>query len=79
MRATSLSTLVQMAASETGVTLLPSLAVPVENRGDALCLRRFSDPPKRTIALVWRRRSALEMTLRPLAETMRKVYRRLVA
>lgn len=78
VRATSLPTLAQMAASGAGVTLLPSLAVPVENRRGTLNLRRFTaSGPKRTIALVWRRRSALEPTLRPLGETMKRIYRRI--
>lgn len=78
VRATSLPTLAQMAASGAGATLLPSLAVDVENRRGTLRIRRFAGtPPNRTIALVWRHESALEPTLRPVAETMRKVYRRL--
>jgi LysR family hydrogen peroxide-inducible transcriptional activator len=54
-RATSLPTLVQMAASGDGLTLLPSLAVPVENRRHTLRIRSFTaaNAPGRTIALVW--------------------------
>ncbi len=78
VRATSLSTLAQMAASGAGGTLLPSLAIDVENRRGTLRIRRFAgDPPKRTIALVWRRGSALEPTLHPIGQTMGKVYRKL--
>ena len=59
-------------------TLLPSLAIDVENRRETLRIRRFAgDPPKRTIALVWRRGSALEPTLHPIGQTMGKVYRKL--
>lgn len=71
-RATSLSTLVQMASAGAGVTLLPSLALPVENRRSQLRVRRFASPgPGRTLALAWRRGSAFRMPLNRLAETIR--------
>ncbi|MDI1480481.1 LysR substrate-binding domain-containing protein [Polyangium sp. y55x31] len=74
-RATSLATLTQMVAGGAGVTLLPSLAVPLENRRDALRIRPFAPRgPARTLALVWRRGSALESTLRPVGETLRSAY-----
>lgn len=74
-RATSLATLVQMAAGGVGVTLLPSLAVPVENRHKVLHVRAFAPKaPSRTLALCWRRGSALGKTVTALGETMRKVY-----
>lgn len=72
-RATSLSTLAQMVAGGAGVTLLPEMALPVEARRADLEVRRFAAPaPARTIALVWRARSALAGVLRPLASTMRR-------
>jgi LysR family transcriptional regulator, hydrogen peroxide-inducible genes activator len=71
-RATSLPTLVQMAAGGDYVTLLPRMAVPVENRRDTLCVRELSPKaPSRTIALVFRRGSAREETLRAIGEAMR--------
>lgn len=74
-RATSLPTLSQMVAAGSGVTLLPELAIDVENRRGLLALRRFSDPPpKRTIVLAWRRGSALAEALRRLAGEARKIY-----
>ena len=74
-RATSLSTLAQMVASGAGVTLLPELAVPTEARRAELSIRAFAQPgPKRTIALVWRRRSPLEPALRQLAATARAAH-----
>jgi LysR family hydrogen peroxide-inducible transcriptional activator len=74
-RATSLATLVQMVAGGAGVTLLPGLAVPVENRRDELRLRPFAPKvPSRTLALVWRRGSAFEITLKPVGETLRAAY-----
>jgi LysR family transcriptional regulator, hydrogen peroxide-inducible genes activator len=74
-RATSLSTLSQMVASGTGVTLLPKLAAPVENRRGLLSLRRFGNPaPHRTIVLAWRRRSALSESLKQVAARARIAF-----
>lgn len=74
-RATSLPTLAQMVAGGAGVTLLPRIAVPTENRHHALKLRPFAPRvPERTIALAWRRHSPLAATLSPLAAAMREAY-----
>jgi LysR family hydrogen peroxide-inducible transcriptional activator len=71
-RATSMSTLAQMVAGGGGVTLLPAMAVPTEAQRAGLAVRRLAEPvPKRTIALVWRRRSPLGPALAQLAETVR--------
>lgn len=68
LRATSLSTLTQMVSAGVGITLLPGIAVPVENRGGQLEVRRFTTSgPHRTIALVWRPQSPFAETLRELA------------
>jgi LysR family hydrogen peroxide-inducible transcriptional activator len=78
-RATSLSTLAQMAAGGAGVTLLPRLSVPVENRRGALVVRPFAPPvPARTLVLVWRPRSPLAPSLRPLAGALGESLRRVV-
>lgn len=78
-RATSLATLVQMAAGGVGVTLLPSLAVSVENRHKVLHVRAFAPKvPSRTLALCWRRGAALGKTLSALGENMRRVYETMV-
>jgi LysR family hydrogen peroxide-inducible transcriptional activator len=75
-RATSLATLAQMVAGGAGVTLLPRIAIPVENRRSELVVRRLASPePHRTIALVWRPRSPLGPALRRLALTMREACR----
>lgn len=75
-RATSLATLAQMVSSGAGITLLPSLAVPVENRRGQLEIRPFSKPrPGRTIALVWRPRSPFADALVELSRTIRAGYR----
>lgn len=72
-RATSLSTLAQMVAAGAGVTLLPRLALPVENRHAELAVRRLASPePHRTLALVWRPRSPLGPALRQLAGSIRE-------
>ena len=71
-RATSLSTLSQMVSSGVGVTLLPSIAVPIESQRSHLSIRPFARPtPYRTVVLGWRRRSALADTLRKIAGTLR--------
>jgi LysR family transcriptional regulator, hydrogen peroxide-inducible genes activator len=74
-RATSLPTLVQMVAGGAGVTLLPELAIPTESPRAGLAVRPFADPaPERSIALVWRKQSALADTLRAVAAVMREAY-----
>ena len=50
-----MATLVQLVSSGMGLTLLPEMAVPFENRDGALELVAFADPPPaRDIGLVWR-------------------------
>jgi LysR family transcriptional regulator, hydrogen peroxide-inducible genes activator len=74
-RATSLPTLVQMVAGGAGVTLLPELAVSTESPRAGVEVRAFADPaPERSIALVWRKQSALVEALRAVAVVMRKAY-----
>jgi LysR family hydrogen peroxide-inducible transcriptional activator len=74
-RATSLPTLCQMVAGGAGVTLLPRLAVEVENRRDLLRVREFFRPaPHRTIVLTWRRRSSLAASLRLVAQAARAAF-----
>jgi LysR family hydrogen peroxide-inducible transcriptional activator len=71
-RATSLTTLVQMALGGAGVTLLPAMSLPVENRDGALAVRRFEAPaPRRTIVLAWRRQSSRAPALLQVAEALR--------
>jgi LysR family hydrogen peroxide-inducible transcriptional activator len=59
VRASSLTTLVQMVAGGFGVTLIPEGAVPVEvHPDDQVVLRRFEAPePTRTLGLLWRKAS----------------------
>jgi LysR family transcriptional regulator, hydrogen peroxide-inducible genes activator len=73
-RATSLATLVQMVGTSSGVTLLPALSLAVENRRSHLAIRPFVRPvPGRTLAIVWRRGSALKTTLQGVAKIVRTV------
>ncbi len=68
--ATSMETLRQMVAANTGITLMPTLSVkppvaPTEN----LVTRTFSGhPPRRTIAMVWRKSSAMNPFLEQTAD-----------
>jgi LysR family hydrogen peroxide-inducible transcriptional activator len=77
LRATSLSTLAQMVSSGSGITLLPQIAVAVENRRGHLAVRPFTAPaPHRTIALIWRPQSPFADTFRDLADVFRSALRR---
>ncbi len=71
-RATSLATLVQMVSTGKAVTLLPTIALTVENRRSQLRVRKFAAPgPGRTLALAWRRGAAMADTLRAVADAIR--------
>lgn len=73
--ATGLSTLVQMVGAGMGVTLLPRMAVAVENRRGQLAIRRFKSPaPGRTIVLAWRRGSALGRPLTAVVGVVRDAW-----
>jgi LysR family hydrogen peroxide-inducible transcriptional activator len=72
-RATSLPTLVQMVASNAGITLLPRLAAAVELERADIVVRRFEPPePARTLGLVWRPTSTITRSLVELATSMRQ-------
>lgn len=79
--ATSLETLRQMVAAEVGITLMPLLAVkPPIAATSNLVIRPFSgNAPFRTIALVWRRSSALGPFLHELAASFRDLPTGLLA
>lgn len=73
LRATGLSTLVQMVAAGGGVTLLPSLALAVENRRGQLRVRAFVAPaPSRTLVLAWRKGHARRQALQAIGAVLRK-------
>ena len=71
-RATSLATLVQMVSAGSGITLLPKLAVEVENRRGQIEIRPFVPPaPSRTIALVWRPSSPFGAAFHELGDALK--------
>jgi LysR family transcriptional regulator, hydrogen peroxide-inducible genes activator len=73
--ATSMETLRQMVAANTGITLMPALSVkpPVAPTGN-LVTRPFVAPgPTRTIAMVWRKSSALNEFLDDVAEVFSRI------
>ena len=73
VRATSLTTLAQMVASGTGVTVLPKLALAQENAHGRLAWRTFATPaPSRTIVLIWRPRSAWTAPMQTIADVLKK-------
>jgi LysR family hydrogen peroxide-inducible transcriptional activator len=72
VKATGLSTLVQMVGAGNGVTLLPQIAVPVENRRGQLAVRAFKSPaPTRRLVLAWRKASARKRPLAAVATALR--------
>jgi LysR family hydrogen peroxide-inducible transcriptional activator len=72
LRATGLSTLVQMVAARGGATLLPSLALAVENRRGQLRVRPFVAPaPSRTLVLAWRKGAARRHALEAVGAQLR--------
>lgn len=74
-RATSLTTLAQMVMSGEGsITLLPALAVPLENRLGQLTVRPLTPAPSRTLALVWRSGYPRAEALQALAQTLRAAW-----
>jgi LysR family transcriptional regulator, hydrogen peroxide-inducible genes activator len=76
LRATSLATLSQMVSAGQGLTLLPELAVPVENRRGQLAVRPFVQPvPSRTLSLVWRPASPFAAAFGQVAAVLRRALR----
>jgi LysR family hydrogen peroxide-inducible transcriptional activator len=70
-RATSLATLVQMVASGAGVTLLPKLALPIEERTPDLAFVPLTKPiPARTIGLAWRATTCRDAEFRELGKLL---------
>jgi LysR family transcriptional regulator, hydrogen peroxide-inducible genes activator len=73
-RATSLSTLVQMVAGGSGITLLPKLAVRTETQRAKLVVRQVSPAPGRTLAVACRRSSPALPVLKRVVELARESY-----
>jgi LysR family hydrogen peroxide-inducible transcriptional activator len=70
-----METLRQMVAADVGITLMPLLSVkPPIAATENVVIRRFAPPaPSRTIAMVWRRSSALSGFLRELSDCLRRL------
>ena len=61
MSGSSLSTLVQMVSAGIGVTLIPEMALTVEQRSASVAVSRFDPPrPSRTIGMIWRKKNPLK-------------------
>jgi LysR family hydrogen peroxide-inducible transcriptional activator len=62
----------QMVANGHGVTLLPKIALDVEQRDERVKLLRFRDPePARTVGLAWRRTSPRKADFAALGQIVR--------
>jgi LysR family hydrogen peroxide-inducible transcriptional activator len=73
MDGSSLSTLVQMVSAGIGVTLIPEIAVAVETRSAAVSVAHFCEPrPKRTIGMIWRKKSPMAGQLLKIADVVRQ-------
>lgn len=78
--ATSMETLRQMVAADVGITLMPILAVkPPIAKTTNLVIRPFTGTaPARTIAMVWRKSSALGVFLRELSQVFKELPKNLL-
>lgn len=72
LRASSLSTLLQMVRGGIGITMVPEMAIPRETLGgDELKVIPFAAPsPRRTVALSWRKSARDSVDLELLAQTL---------
>ena len=74
--ASSLATIVEMVSAGYGITLLPEMAVGIEERGRDITLVRFVDPePSRTIGLVWRSTSPRTQDFEELGRLVTKAWK----
>ncbi|WP_243369451.1 LysR substrate-binding domain-containing protein [Microvirga solisilvae] len=72
--AASLTTIMQMVAAGHGITLLPELCAEAEVDRQRVALIPFpSDPPKRSLGLVWRKSSGRKKDFAALADLIRSV------
>jgi LysR family transcriptional regulator, hydrogen peroxide-inducible genes activator len=73
--ASSLATIVEMVSASYGITLLPEMAIGVEERGRDITLVRFVEPePSRTIGLVWRSTSPRTQDFEELGRLVSKAW-----
>lgn len=79
-QATSLRTLLQMAAGGIGITLMPEMAVAAEiTPASGLVARHLEGEPSRQIALAWRRSSARKAEFRMLGRHLKAALDQRVA
>ena len=73
MEGSSLSTLVQMVSAGIGVTLIPEMARSYETRSADVFVSRFeTNPPSRTIGMIWRKTNPLSQELMEMGAIIRK-------
>lgn len=73
--ASSLATIVEMVSAGFGITLLPEMAVGIEERGRDITLVRFVEPePARSIGLVWRSTSPRTQDFEELGRLVVKAW-----
>ncbi|MFA5952554.1 MAG: LysR substrate-binding domain-containing protein [Hyphomicrobium sp.] len=73
--ASSLATIVEMVSAGYGITLLPEISLPVEDRGRDLTIVRFVDPePLRTVGLAWRTTSPRTQDFEELGRLVQKAW-----
>jgi len=74
--ASSLATIVEMVSAGYGITLLPEICIPIEERGRDITLVRFVEPePFRTIGLVWRSTSPRTGDFEELGRLVKEAWR----
>ncbi len=72
MDGSSLSTLVQMVGAGMGITLIPQMAVNLEQRAASVSVAAFAEPrPFRRVGMVWRKSNTLQRHLREVAKVLR--------
>ena len=73
MSGSSLSTLVQMVSAGIGVTLIPEMALVVEQRSASVAVAAFDPPrPSRTIGMIWRKKNPLKDHFEQISKFIRK-------
>lgn len=75
LSATSLLTLIQMAAQGNGVTLLPEMVIKHSALPPSLEITQFSSPqPTRQIGAAWRERSPQQETIKAILDSLKTNY-----
>jgi LysR family hydrogen peroxide-inducible transcriptional activator len=70
VRATGLETLRLMVKAGTGITLIPQIAIPESDPG--ICYLPFTNPPNRSIGLLWRKTSVRTQLINTLIEIIKQ-------